>query len=115
MAAGAEVGRGEDFGDLTLDQRLELIQNWLTNEGYTVQVERNENEIVVMARPRAAEAVPWNAGPVMWPSMLAGLPELPPELEYRFLGQHLILIDALANLVVDVLYDALPEPEVSSS
>jgi hypothetical protein len=75
----------------------------------------DDNEIVVMARPRAGEAVPWNAGPVMWPSMLAGLPELPPELEYRFLGQHLILIDVLANLVVDVLPDALPDPEMSSS
>jgi len=38
---------GKDFDNLTLDQRLELIETWLTNEGYTVQVERNENEIVV--------------------------------------------------------------------
>jgi hypothetical protein len=74
-----------------------------------------ENEIVVMARPRAGEAVPWNAGPVMWPVMLAGLPELPPELEYRFLGRHLIIVDVLANLIVDLLHDALPEPELSSS
>jgi hypothetical protein len=51
----------------------------------------------------------------MWPSMLAGLPQLPPELEYRFLGRHLILVDVLANVVVDVLYDALPGPDVSSS
>jgi predicted ArsR family transcriptional regulator len=36
-----------DFENLNLDQRLELIEKWLTNEGYTVNVERNENEIVV--------------------------------------------------------------------
>jgi predicted ArsR family transcriptional regulator len=36
-----------DFENLTLDQRLDLIQTWLTNEGYTVQVERTENEILV--------------------------------------------------------------------
>lgn len=36
-----------EFEDLTLDQRLDLIRNWLTNEGYTVHVERNENEIIV--------------------------------------------------------------------
>jgi hypothetical protein len=47
--------------------------------------------------------------------MLAGLPELPGELEYRFLGRDLLLVDVLANLVVDVLHDALPEPEISSS
>lgn len=57
------------------------------------------------------EAFPWNAGAVVWPSMLSGLPELPPELEYRFLGRHLVLVDVLANLVVDVLRDALPESE----
>jgi hypothetical protein len=75
----------------------------------------DEDEIVVTAAPRAGEPVPWNAGPVMWPFMLTALPELPPELEYRFLGGHLVIIDGLANLVVDVLYDALPEPEFSSS
>jgi hypothetical protein len=51
----------------------------------------------------------------MWPSVLLALSELPPELEYRFLGRHLVIIDGLANLVVDVLFDALPEPEFSSS
>ncbi|HEY6614649.1 MAG TPA: hypothetical protein VIZ32_09025 [Vicinamibacterales bacterium] len=75
----------------------------------------DEDDIIVAAPPRAAEPVPWNAGPVMWPSVLRALPELPPELEYRFLGRHLLIIDGLANLVVDVLYDALPEPEFSSS
>lgn len=37
----------QEFKHLTLDQRLDLIENWLTSEGYTVQIERNENEIVV--------------------------------------------------------------------
>jgi hypothetical protein len=75
----------------------------------------DEEEIIVAAAPRAAEPVPWNAGPMMWPSMLLALPELPPELEYRFIGRHLAIVDGLANLVVDVLHDALPEPESSSS
>ena len=75
----------------------------------------DEDEIVVLALPRAGEPVPWNAGPMIWPSMIAALPELPPEIEYRFLGRHLMLVDVLANLIVDVLPDALPEPELSSS
>ena len=75
----------------------------------------DEDEIVVLALPRAGEPVPWNAAPMIWPSMIAALPELPSELEYRFLGGHLILVDVLANLIVDVLHDALPEPEISSS
>jgi hypothetical protein len=53
-------------------------------------------------------------GPLPWRSHLAmtpfvrELPELPPELEYHFVGRHLVLIDTGANMVVDVLRDALP-------
>jgi hypothetical protein len=75
----------------------------------------DDDEVVIVPVPCVAEPIPWNAGPVMWPSMLAGLPELPGELEYRFLGRDLLIIDVLANLVVDVLLDALPEPDASSS
>jgi hypothetical protein len=53
---------------------------------------------------------PWSAGNVMWPSMLWKLPPLPDELEYRFVGRDLVLLDVRANLVVDVLFDALPAP-----
>ena len=40
--------------------------------------------------------------------MLAKLPPLPAELEYRFLGRSMLLVDARASLVVDVLQDVLP-------
>src|SRR5262245_40072827 len=59
--------------------------------------------------------VPWNAGPMMWPSVLWRLPELPPELEYRFVGRDLLLIDMVGNIVVDVLRDAVPIYERSES
>jgi len=42
------------------------------------------------------------------PRLLAQLPRLPEELEYRFLGARLILRDVDANLVVDFLDNALP-------
>ena len=35
-------------------------------------------------------------------------PELPVEMNYRFEGRDLVLLDAEADLVVDVLEDALP-------
>jgi hypothetical protein len=44
------------------------------------------------------------------PSLLGALPELPEELEYRFAGPHLILLDAEANMVIDVLPNVLPDP-----
>ena len=43
---------------------------------------------------------------------LQRLPELPNELEYRFVGRDLVLLDMEIDLVVDVLPDALP-PETA--
>jgi hypothetical protein len=44
----------------------------------------------------------------MPPALLLRLPPLAPELQYRFIGRTLILLDVDASLVVDVLSDALP-------
>jgi hypothetical protein len=52
-------------------------------------------------------------------SLLLTLPDLPKDLEYRFVGRHLIIRDARANLIVDELPYAIrcrdcvkdPEPE----
>ena len=42
------------------------------------------------------------------PSLLMKLPTLPEELEYRFVGRHLILRDTKANLIVDFIPDVVP-------
>src|SRR5262249_9405778 len=41
------------------------------------------------------------------PSLLLRLPHLPDGLEYRFVGRHLILRDAKADLIVDILRNAV--------
>ncbi len=40
------------------------------------------------------------------PTLLENLPKLPPEMEYRIVGRDLILLDAKAGLVVDILTGA---------
>lgn len=42
------------------------------------------------------------------PSLLLNLPKLPPELEYRVVGDNLVLLDATANLIVDFIPGAIP-------
>lgn len=42
------------------------------------------------------------------PDILKSLPVLPQDLEYRFVGKHLILYDARAGLIVDYLPNAIP-------
>jgi hypothetical protein len=41
------------------------------------------------------------------PSVLLRLPKLPEALEYRFVGRHLILFDSKANVIVDVVRNAI--------
>jgi hypothetical protein len=42
------------------------------------------------------------------PLILARLPELPEGLEYRFMGRDLILRDVKANIIVDIVHEAIP-------
>ena len=41
------------------------------------------------------------------PNVLATLPPLPKDIEYRFVNKHLILRDARANLIIDYIPNAL--------
>ncbi len=49
---------------------------------------------------RYPESVPLQTTP---PSLLEYLPPLPPEIEYRITGRDLVLLDAKANLIVDII------------
>jgi hypothetical protein len=46
---------------------------------------------------------------MMPPSLLAALPPLPPEVEYRFVGRDLILWSWQSGLIVDFVPNAIPE------
>ena len=50
-----------------------------------------------------------------WPALLAALPPLPEELEYRIVGWDLVLVDVHADLILDILEDALPAPDAAFS
>lgn len=44
----------------------------------------------------------------MPPTVLLNLPQLPPEVKYRFVGRNLLLIDSDNNLILDYMTNALP-------
>jgi hypothetical protein len=50
----------------------------------------------------------------MPPRVLQTLPKLPEELEYRFVSDHLILMDVHAHIIVDYILNAMPPPPASS-
>jgi hypothetical protein len=45
------------------------------------------------------------------PEVLQTLPTLGEDMEYRFIGDDLILLDTHAHVVADVIEDALPKTE----
>ena len=44
----------------------------------------------------------------MPPTVLLNLPQLPPEVRYRFVGRNLLLVDRDNNLILDYMTNALP-------
>jgi hypothetical protein len=50
------------------------------------------------------EGVPLETMP---PTLLGSIPKLPPELDYRFIGSTLVLRDVTANLIIDLMPNAI--------
>lgn len=42
------------------------------------------------------------------PNLLEALPQLPKDIDYRFVGKHLILRDSRANMIIDYMPNAIP-------
>ena len=82
------------------------IRAGLREDGYDLSPrafaddEEGDGDVVRLAVNRP---LPWGVTGATWPAALRSLPVLPPELEYRFFGQRLVLLDLHAALVIDVL------------
>jgi hypothetical protein len=55
---------------------------------------------------------PWGYSSGMFKCLIDALPPLPTELQYRIVGDTLVLIDVHASLIVDLLPSALAPPTV---
>jgi hypothetical protein len=71
----------------------------------------NEEPLPGATRPVVNGRYDRGLGAWMWPALLHALPPLPRELEYRLVDADLVLIDVHANLVVDILENAMPVEE----
>jgi len=69
-------------------------------------MDENPGPIKLRVNGRYPDTVPLTTMP---PQVLAALPKLPEQLEYRFIGERLILLDVPAHLIVDYIEDALPK------
>ena len=65
----------------------------------------NPPDVAVAVNARYPEQQPPSSLP---PALLAALPALPPELEYRFAWRDLVLLDRATSVVIDVVLNAVP-------
>jgi hypothetical protein len=72
--------------------------------------DEEDSDRVEWPRPAVNRQLPWGVTGIRWLGAAYTLPALPQELEYRFVGRDLLLLDIRANLVLDILDKALPEP-----
>jgi hypothetical protein len=68
-------------------------------------MDENPGTMKLRVNTRYPDTVPLSTVP---PQVLQGLPDLPEEMEYRFIGNGLILNDVHAHLIADFVEDALP-------
>ena len=68
-------------------------------------MDENPGNLRITVNERYPDAVPLSTVP---PQVLAGLPKLPDELEFRFIGRSLILMDVHAHIIVDFIQNAIP-------
>jgi hypothetical protein len=69
-------------------------------------MDENPGPLRLRVNGRYPDAIPLTSVP---PEVIKALPHLPEELEFRFIGQRLILLDVHAHTIVDYVEDALPK------
>ena len=110
----ASERRSSAAGDLFIPQIQPLIRRVATEllSGQagaplldTIKEESTEGRASARVNARYPDNVPLSSVPAQ---LLSALPPLPEELEYRFVGRDLILLDTKARLVADVMPLVLP-------
>ena len=111
-AARASAKEGDILGGPTaplLRARIaEAVQQHGDPAAFLAPGSEDDDEEGAPPRPEINKRYSWS-----WPwsapaSLHAALPELPDALEYRLIGRDLVLVDIDANIIVDVLRDAVP-------
>ncbi|HET7221452.1 MAG TPA: hypothetical protein VFJ02_25525 [Vicinamibacterales bacterium] len=110
-AARKDAHRGDIFAppvERWFRQRLAvLLKDCNTTELMATLNEENPEGLVLVPEVNASWPAEASLGP-MPPQLLAGLPPLPDDLQYRFMDRDLVLWDAHANIIVDFIKQAMP-------
>jgi hypothetical protein len=105
--------RGAKPGDIFVPESRAVIRRLLARvfggpDGAALKSsirDENPGTLPISINARYPDSVPVTTMP---PQVLEGLPKLPEELEYRFLGRRLILMDVHAHMIADFVENAIP-------
>jgi hypothetical protein len=108
-----EARRGAKRGDIFTRESRRVILNLMKRvfggpdgrELRTSIMDENPGLLLITINGRYPDTVPLSTVP---PQVLAGLPSLPQELEFRFIERRLILMDVHAHIILDYIDNALP-------
>ncbi len=112
--AGTDPGRartGAPEGDIFTPRAARVFKKLISQAArgdYGALMAETHEDRDELGRAMVNGRWPGTALTTMPPDMLALLPPLPRELEYRFVHRDLVLWDVRADLIVDVLRDAIP-------
>ena len=105
--------RGAHQGDLFTAESQVVIKRLLAkvfggSDGAALKasiMDENPGVAKIAVNERYPDAVPLSTIP---PQVLQGLPKLPEEMEFRFVGNTLVLMDVHAHIIADFISDAFP-------
>lgn len=107
--ARASARRGDVFTPASQAVIRRVLQRVFSGEaGAALRagiMDENPVGLKLTVNQRYPDEVPLSTMP---PELLEELPKLPEELEYRFVGDRLIVMDVHAHLIVDFMPQALP-------
>ena len=102
--ARAEAKQGDIFTPaISVEFRKALCLEMNTNT-WAAMVDDNPGQRSAKINGTYPEGKPFATVP---PNILAVLPRLPDDIEYRFLGRHLILLDTRASVILDRIPSAI--------
>ena len=109
QAARAEARQGDLFTPAMTALVKRLMVEMFTGPGgqrlRASMMDENVKELPLKVNQRFPDAIPLATMP---PRLLRVLPELPEQMEFRFVASQFVLLDTHAHLVVDFIPAALP-------
>lgn len=105
--------KGAQRGDLFTPEMTAFVKNLMVKvfggpEGQKLRssvMDENVKELVIRVNQRFPDSIPISTMP---PAILKALPELPEQMQYRFVASQFVLLDSHSHLVADFIPAVLP-------